>query len=184
MPPEMIESINQIRKVLSRQPRILLAGGLVTVLILGWIVYAPPLTAIRQSQREWLQLKGELSDIHRTVDPIRRGEVPLLPGADTTSTLLEQLSALARSKQINCLQVSPGTPRPGNSPGLTILPVELVLEGAYRSWGEFLGALSESPFLRGAFVRQVAIDREERLLPRLKGRLSLEIFLSEAESGF
>jgi len=153
------------------------------VLISGWIVYAPPLTAIRRSQGEWLRLKGELSDIHRAVDPIRRGEVPLLPGADATSTVLEQLSALARSKQINCLQISPGTLRPGNSPRLTILPVELVLEGAYRSWGEFLGALSQSPSLRGTFVRQVAIDREERLLPRLKGRLSLEIFLTEAGNG-
>lgn len=178
-----MESIRHLKGIISRQPRILLAGGFVTVLILGWIVYAPPLTAIRRSQREWLRLKGELSDIHRTVDPIRRGEVPLLPGADTIATVLEQLNATARSKQVQFLQISPGPPRSGNSPELVILPVELTLKGAYRSWGEFLGALSEAPSLRGAFVRQVAIDREEQLLPRLKGHLSLEIFLSEVDNG-
>lgn len=183
MPPQMIESMRHVQGVLSRQPRIVLTGGFLAAVILGWVIYAPPITAIRRSHGEWSRLKDELSDIRKTVDPIRQGKIPLLPVADTTPSVLEQLNAAARSKQIQFLQVSPGAPRPGNSPGLVILPVELTLEGAYRSWGEFLGALPQSPSLRGAFVRQIAIDREERLLPRLKGRISLEIFLSGVESG-
>lgn len=183
MPPEIIEAIRHLKGMIARQSRIALAGGAVAVLILGWIVYAPALNGIRRSQEEWLRLKEELSDIHRTLDPIRRGEIPLLPGVDSASNVLEQLNAAARSKQIQFLQVSPGPPHSGSSPGLMVLPVDLTLEGTYRSWGEFLGALSEHPSLRGAFVRQMSIEREERLLPRLKGRLSLEIFLTEAESG-
>jgi len=181
--PEVTEAIRQTRAWLSRQPRMVLGIGAVGFLVLVWTIYAPAFRVIQRSHREWFQLKSELSDIRRAVEPFHRREIPLLPKADSVSTVLEQLNALARSKQIQFLQISPGTMRPGQMPGLVILPVELVLEGAYRSWGEFLGVLAKTPSLNGAFVRQLAIDREERLLPRLRGRLSLEIFLSGTENG-
>lgn len=183
MPPEVIESIRQLKRILSRQPRAVQAGGAVGILLLGWFIYAPALTGIRQSHEEWIRLKNELSAIRETVEPIRRGEIPLLLSAEATPALLEQLNTLARSKQIQFIQVSPGTPRPGELSGLMILPIDLMLEGSYRSLGEFLGALRQTPSLRGTFVRRLSIDREERLLPRLRGRLSLEIFLSGAENG-
>ncbi|MBI3616436.1 MAG: type 4a pilus biogenesis protein PilO [Candidatus Omnitrophica bacterium] len=181
--PDVTESIRQTRVWLFRQPRFVLAGVFIGGLVLIWAVYAPAFQSIRRSHAEWLRLKTELIDVRKTVDPIRRGEVPLLPRADAISTVLKQLNTVARSKQIQFIQVSPGAARAGDPPGLVILPVELTLEGVYRSWGEFLGALARTPSLSGTFVRQLSIDREERLLPHLRGRLSLEIFLSEAESG-
>lgn len=183
MPPQVAESVRHVREMLSRQPRIVVAAGALFLLTAGWLLYAPPLAAIRRERARWLGLKNELGEARRIVDPVRRGEIPLLAGADAIPGVLEELSAAARSKQVQFLQLSPASPRPGSSPGLVVLPVEVTMEGSYRSWGEFLGALPGSPSLGGAVVRQISIEREERLLPRLKGRVSLEIFLRGAEGG-
>ena len=176
-------SIRQARAWLARQPRLTVAGGVTGALFLVWIIYVPVLLSIRRSHAQWLHLKNELIDARQALDPIRRGEIAWVPGRDATSAVLEQLHAVARSQHVQFLQVSPGASHPGDLPGLTVLPVELTVEGTYRSLGEFLGLVPRTPSLNGAFVRQLTIDREERLLPRLRARLSLEIFLTEPESG-
>ena len=174
------QALRQVWSRLSRQPRILLTGGVVIGFVFLWFLYAPPLAAIRRSGRELHQVKMELADVRRIVEPLRKGQVPPLPGTDTLPTALEQLNALARSHEVQVLQCTPGDLRFGDPAQPAVLPVELLVEGEYRSLGEFLGSLSQAPSLGWASVRRLSFERDERFLPRLRGQLSVEIFLSEA----
>lgn len=169
----------QIRGWLTRQPRTALAGGAVFLLAAAWFLYVPPCGAAQKARAECLRLQADLSDCYRTIQPARSGETPLLPEAGSFHQVLEQLNSMARSHQVQLAEVSPGTARPGSSAGLTVIPVDLRVEGEYRALGEFLGGLTQGPSLGVVSVRQLSLDRQEQILPRLRGRVSLEILLRE-----
>ncbi len=165
-------------KIKERSPRVFWSGVAASGLILLWGIYGPALAAIRKAGLERDRLHRELIQYRGIIDPLRRGELPTLPEAGDVSTVLEELNRLARQQQIRFLEVSPGVLRPGDPKEMMILPVDLQLQGEYRTLAEFLGRLSQTPALGAVTVRRLSIDREERFLPRLKARLSLEIFLS------
>ncbi|MBI3332825.1 MAG: type 4a pilus biogenesis protein PilO [Candidatus Omnitrophica bacterium] len=185
MPSEMTRAglfpfLGEWRK---RHPRLLSALCAAGFLLLVWAVYLPALKALRRSHSEWAQLKAEVAEERRVVDPFRKGSIPTPPPLEALPTVLESLNAAARSKQIQFLQVAPGKVRRGVSAETSILPVDLYLEGGYRSIGEFLSGLSRTPSLEGTFVRQVAIGRQEQMLPLLRARVSIELTLSGATDG-
>lgn len=177
------ERLRILKESLAKQPRLFLAGGAAALLVAGWLLYVPPLGAIRKASREYLSLKAEVEEARRVIAPLREGGLFILPTNDEIPSLLEDLNDVARSRQIQLLEVSPQPARPGGGEGFVLLPVELRLEGGYRLIGEFLGALRATASLGVVGIQRLSIDREERILPRLRARVSLEFLLSGAVDG-
>ncbi len=179
----LTESLHQAESALSRQPRIVLWGGVAMLFLLSWVLYNPQLAAVHRLSREWHLLNTELGDARRVVDRIREGKGPSLQPIDSLPEVLGELNTVARSHQVEILEVTPSHPLPGGSPDLEILPVELQVEGGYRALGEFLGALGKTHSLGVAFVRRITMDRDERILPRLRARLSIDLAFSQGSDG-
>ena len=171
-------SLQQVESTLRGQPRLVAIGGIILLCLVGGLLYAPPLMALHKSIPEWRRLKAELTDVRHLMDQLRQGEIPSVPDVDQLSTVLAGLNKLARDHRVQFLEVTPAAPLAGGSPDLMIVPVELQVEGSYRSLGEFLGALRHTTEIGAAFVRRIQIDRDERLLPQVHARLSIELTLT------
>lgn len=175
-PPEWVLAL---RGWTTRQPKLSLAAGAVALILLGWALYVPPCMAIRRDSHRWSSLKAEMDQTQSLLDLVRRGEIRPLPSQESLPELLKQLHLQAKRFQVNILSVSPGR-SDGAGPGQPILlPIDLQLEGEYRGIGQFLGALHGEPSLGMVTVRRLQIGREERLLPRLRAQLSIEMALEQ-----
>lgn len=172
-----------LREIFSKQLRIVWMGVGTLALMAGWFLYVPPLTAIQRANKELFHLKAETEEARMAVMPLRKGQLLVPPGIDQLSMVLKELNQLARSHQVQLLEMSPQTARPDQASGLFALPIELQLEGSFRAIGDFLGAVRQDPELGVAHVERFAVYREVRLLPRLRARVSLEIFLVGASGG-
>jgi len=182
-PPEWFPAL---RSWVNRQPRISLAAGALAVLLLCWALYVPPLLAIRQADAKWNQLRAEVEESRRLMDGVRAGEIRLLPAQQDLPQVLMVLQAQARDCRVNLLEISPGRADFTDPARPAFLPVEMRVEGEYQAIGEFLGKLREDPALGVVTVRSMRMGREERLLPRLRAQLSVEIALRQgggAENG-
>ncbi len=169
--------------ILISKPKILWAawaGAL--VLAVGWLIL-PSLGGIGRAAEECAGLKAGLAEDRRTVDSLRKGTVPALPSVDQLPEVLSQLNAVARSHGVHLLEVTPQPARSAASSDPVIVPLDLQVEAEYRSLGEFLGALRETPFIGVALVRRVLIEREEQGLPRLRARVSVELGLGASPHG-
>lgn len=179
----LAQRLKILREILSRQSRMILVGAGILTLVTGWLLYVPSLVALRKANRELFHLKMEIEGARTAVAPLRKGELPVLPESSQLSMVLKELNQLARSHQVQLLEMSPQTVHPGQTKGLFVLPVDLRLEGSFRAIGEFLGAVRENPGLGVAHVERFAMYREEKILPRLRAQASLEIFLAGASDG-
>lgn len=158
-------------------PRSTLAAGVGLLLLVGWILYVPPVLDLQRLHREWNVLKSEREEGRRLLDRFYGERVGLIPDASRLPQILETLHEKARRHQVEILAVSPGAipNRIAGEPALC--RVELQLEGEYRALGEFFGELRDSSGLGWISIRQIRIGREEGLLPRLHAQLSMEIAL-------
>lgn len=175
-PPEWVLAL---RSWTTRQPKLSLAAGAVALILLGWVLYVPSCGAIRRDSRRWSRLKMEMHETQNLLDLVRRGEIRPLPSQESLPELLKQLHLQAKRFQVNILSVSPGR---SNGAGLgqpILLPIDLQLEGEYRGIGQFLGVLRGEPSFGMVTVRRLQIGREERLLPRLRAQLSIEMALKQ-----
>jgi Tfp pilus assembly protein PilO len=171
------EWVVALRGWMGRQPKLSLIAGGMALLLLCWGVYVPPLMAIRRMGTRWSQLKLEMSETRRLTDRVRRGEMRLLPSQQQLPDLLQELHVQARECQVKLLEITPGRvdfPDPAKP---ALLPVQMRLEGGYRSIAEFLGRLRTEPSLGVITVRTLRLDREEQLMPRQRVQLSIEIAL-------
>ena len=157
-------------------------GAGIGVLTTAWL-YLPPVHAIQRSAQECAKLKVELAKERRTVQALRQGTVSVLPPVEQLPEILAQLNAVARSHQVEVLEVTPQPARPGSASDPVTAPLDLRVEGEYRSLGEFLGALRQTPFIGVAVVRRIVIHREEQGLPRLRAWVSIELSLGSAVHG-
>ncbi len=170
-------SIQQVESTLRGQPRLVLIGGIVLLCLVGGLLYVPRVMLLQKTLPEWRHLKAELTDARQLLNQLHDGEIPALPDGDQLSTVLAGLNALARDHQVQFLEVTPAAPASGGPPDLMVVPVELQAEGTYRSLGEFLGALRQTATIGAAFVRRIQMERDERILPRVHARLSIELTL-------
>ena len=178
IPPPLPEWVVALRGWMGRQPKLSLVAGGVALLLLCWAVYVPPFMAIRRVGTRWSQLKSEMSETHRLTDLVRSGEMRLLPSQQQLPELLKELNVQARECQVRLLEITPARVTvSADSTKPALLPVQLQLEGDYRAIGEFLGKLRKEPSLGVITVRTLRLNREERLLPRLRAQLSIEIAL-------
>lgn len=176
-----VEWLKELKaKAASRPQTLWMAAGAGALLLILWL-YLPPFAAIQKARPEWLKLKIQLTQTRRTLDQVRRQGAPSPPGVETLPAVLDHFNRLAREGGIRFLQVAPGNPRPGPAPGLLVVPAEFHLEGEYRAMGEFLGRLCQDLSAGAAFVRRLSIERQEQILPRLRARVSMEIFFTESD---
>lgn len=169
-----------LRAWLAGKPRTFVAGAAGLALLLGWVLYAPSWISIQRLRRERDALRSELDSSRGLVAQARAGSAqPLLPVGQAPE-VLARLEELAGKHGLKFLEISPGKPR-AEEPGQAVyLPVDLQIEGAYRPLGEFLGELRGAQALATpVLVREVHLARDERMLPNLRARVSLELALTE-----
>lgn len=163
-----------------RQPKLLLAAA-AALLLLGWIIYVPPVLAIRSAGLRWSELKAETKESRGLMDSLRQGKFRMLVAREDLPGLLQQIHAHARECQVELREVSPAEMGEGTPAKPILLPVEIQLYGEFRSIGEFLGKLRQDPALGVITVRQLRISREDRLLPRLRAQLSIQVALRQGD---
>lgn len=171
------------RAWLIRQPKVFLAAGMAVLLLLTWTLYVPSVFSIQGLRQRRHLLLQELQEARRAMDRIRGGQVRALPTQETLPSVLQWLHEEARVHNVEILSVTPGTEKPEQSSRLMILPVELRLQGGYRSLAEFLGGLKDAAALGAVSVRRISISRQERLLPRLQAQTLIELILKESSHG-
>lgn len=175
MPPEITRWLDRAQALAARHPRAAVAGTAAAALVVGWLLYVPPWLAVQRESRQWRQLKAATEEARRPIEQLRRHAVPDVPAMSAAPEALARLQAAARAHHLQVVQVTPGPPRPAETPELAWLPVEIQIVGGYRALGEFLGALRQTPGVGTALVRGLHVDRDERLLPDLRAQVSLEL---------
>lgn len=168
-----------MRAWIVRQPKVSMAAGAVAGLLLCWAVYLPLCLAIRSESLRRNGLRTEMVQARDLLDLVRQGKVRSLPAQQSLPDLLAQLHVQAKKFQVNILGISPGKADTGSPDRPILLPIELQLEGEYRSIGQFLGSLRAEPSLGMVTVRHLHIGREDRLLPRLHAQLSIDLALQQ-----
>lgn len=181
-PPLLPDWVVALRGWMGRQPKISLVGGGMALLLICWGVYAPQWMAIRRMGTRWSQLKSEMIETRRLMDRVRRGEMRLLQSQQQLPELLKQLHVQARECQVKLLEITPGRVEFPDPSKPALLPVQLRLEGGFRSIAEFLGRLRKEPSLGVITVRTLRLNREEQMMPRLRAQLSIEIALGAGSS--
>lgn len=169
---------DSLRAAFLKQPKILLSGALAAGGLVVWLLYVPAYAVVRRADGECRRLKMEVAHARGILDQVGEGKIWPLPSVEAMPMVLSQLSAAARLHEVQILECTPAPVRSA-SEGFVIQPVELQVEGEYRSLGEFLGALRGNPSFGAVCIRRIKIAREEQLLPRLKARLSLEAALDQ-----
>lgn len=166
--------------VFSRQPKgVRISGAAALVLFLG-LIYLPPFREIQRLSREKTRLQADGGQTRRLVDQFyRKGGTPL-PESGSIPQILEQLHDRAHQHDVEILAVTPGNPPPADSAGLAIFPVEIQLQGEYRSLGEFLGELKDSAVFGAVAVRRFRISPDGTRPPVLRADLSIEIGLRQS----
>lgn len=169
-----------LRAWLPKQPKALVAGSAAGALLVGWLLYVPPWTSIQKLLKERQALRSELDSSRALMGQVRFASVQPLLSADQAPEVLARLETLAGEHGLKFLEVSPGRVRSGEPGRPSTLPVELQVEGGYRSLGEFLRSLREAQSLPApVLVQRVQIGHDEKLLPRLHVRISLEMAFAE-----
>lgn len=170
-----------LRAWAKQQPKMLLGALAAVLLFVGWILYVPPLLGVRRASAEWRQLQSDLEQDRAILDFAWRRRIQPLPGTRSLARVLEQLHAHARKSDIGILLISPAPASGGGPDAPAILPVELQVEGEYKALGLFLGSLQVQPGLGVVTVKRFQITREDRILPRLKAHLVLEIAMEQGK---
>ena len=137
---------------------------------------------IRRLSSERTILKADLQKGQQTLARLREGEVPVLAGIEKAPEVLSQLETLARTFDVRFLEVSPGQSRSPGAEQPVLLPVEIRLEGGYRSLGEFLGSLKNIK-QAAVLVRGIRVARDAQWLPRLRAQVSVELGFSQETYG-
>lgn len=164
------------RSWLARQPRSAVAGGAALLVLLAWMLYIPPWTAIRKLKVQQADLRAEMESAAAVLGETRGGSVGPLIRVDQAPEVLARIEALAQKHGLRFLEVSPGKPRAADPGQPLLLPLDLQIEGQYRALGEFLGRLRNAGELPApVLVQRLQISRDEKLLPRVRARVSLEI---------
>lgn len=173
------EWISALRALLDRQPRLLVAGAAAAAVLFLWMIYVPPSLEIRRLGVQWRTLRAESRQSRQLLDEFYQGGVVLLPGSGHLPRVLEVLHDKARQHGVQIRGMTPASAREPSTEGLSVFPVEIQLEGEFRSLGKFLGELKESASLGRVEVRRFRVSRDEGLLPALRADLSLDIALRQ-----
>lgn len=165
--------------------REVLIGGVAIVVIaffLCFFVYLPLGSRIRKAGRELKVIEGELEMVKGTIETVGSHGKRSLPTQEEISIAIDELTRRGRDLGINFISISPQKIEEIQDLPYGFLPIRMELESGYEDLGRFLGALEgleESVVTIGGFE----IERDERILPKVRTKLEAKMYLMSAESG-
>ena len=102
--------------------------------------------------------------------------------SESVARVLETLSQQAKANELELVTVQPRAGESGkrlvvfgSELAVSEVPLTLQLTGRYHSLGEFLGALSDAPFLSS--VRELTVSKPDAGHPELRADLTLAVYL-------
>lgn len=185
------------RRLEARQQMLLLgAGGVAAAVLLLRFVYLPLWGQVSQRAAQLRDLQVKIADARIVSERLADQDGLLrktreryelvrnrIGDEQSVGRILEALNRQAVDQQLEVLAMQPGgdgrTPErlPLNSTlALREAPVLLRLQGRYRNLGEFLGQLSDAPFL--ASVRELEL-KPAASGSQLEARLVLSVYVTE-----
>jgi len=159
------------------------AAFVVVVFILIVFVYRP-LGGKIHSMREGLRItEQELANARNIVGAKDRGERKgHLLALEEVSLAIDEMTKTGRALRINFISISPKEIVQLEDARYPVLPIHMDLEAEYRDIGLFLGAL-EGLTESLVTVRSFSIGKDEEILPLVKSKMVVDMYLQGGESG-
>lgn len=155
----------------------------ICVFILILFVYRPLIVKTHSAAKELRVLEERLNairNIAKVKDGLRiKGR---LLNRKEISMAIDEITKAGRVLSINFLAISPKEIEDVEGQDYQRMPVFMDLESTYQDLGLFWGSLED---LKESIVsvRSFQIYREDNILPRIKSRLVLELYLTGAKDG-
>lgn len=158
--------------------RIGLGTGAALVLVFVYLIfYAPLMKRLATDAHACRLAEGEVKDARNMIQAFKAREIEKSLLSDLqVSDMLEQITRHGNQIGVTFLAVTSHTSEEGEH--YRILPIDMELESAYESLGQFLGDLDD---LKGSLITVkdfVVTPRKEDPL-KLDTRLTLNVYLNE-----
>lgn len=164
---------------LNRRQATVIIGAIFSGIVIFLIVFAyrPLAVKIRLLRNEFQRIEQEL-EVARDIIGAEGdlGERGRLLTRKETSLAIDEITYTGRALNINFISINPKEIEKLESVNCLCLPIYMDLESEYKDLGLFLGALEK---LKESIVtvRSFKIYRDERILPLVKSRLAIELYL-------
>ena len=168
--------INILRLKTDKKKLIIPGISLVVLLILIFFVYLPLIQRLKQARSKVILKEKEISELQAQTQILSRKEKKKLPSLKEVSLAIDELSKLGADNKIDFISIDPRQTKTAKSMPYQILPIEMVVEAEYKNLGIFLGSL-ESLKQSLVTLERLEIQRDEKILPRLKARLIVNMYL-------
>ena len=186
-----------MKMVLGSRQQLMLgaAGTVVSLALMARFLLLPGLTHLRERRGVLQELQVKTADAGTLVSRLPKEHAALqdvqgrsralasrVGERQSVARILETLSRQAKAGQLELVTMQPRAGESGKhllnfGPELTLSEVPLTLQvtGRYQALGEFLGQLSEAPFLSS--VRTLSMTRPDAAHPELRADLVLVVYL-------
>ncbi len=154
------------------------AGAALALVVLYLSLYAPLIHQLRVQGGACRLAEFEVNQARNVIQAFKAREIEksLLSDAQVSETL-EQITRHGNEIGVTFLVVTSHTPE--EKENYRILPIDMELESAYESLGQFLGDLDD---LKGSLitVKDFVVTSKKDDPLKLDTRLSLDLYLTEA----
>lgn len=118
---------------------------------------------------------NKIEDGRRAEDGISRKIGDILPGGDSLSVLLEEITRLARWKKVDFISIRPfGIEDKGS---YLELAMKIAIKSRYRQVGEYLGMLENLP--RAVKIRDIKVESNGGINPYVMCHLDLVTYMGK-----
>ena len=190
----------QIRLTVGQQLLLGVTGAMVVAVWLVRFLYLPVIARIHARQAELKDLRVKIIDMQGLAERLSSQEAALQEARERHKTLesrvgreqsvprvLDAIGQLAKGHQLELIAVQPRANEQeasvitvGSGLILEEIPLSLQLKGRYRHLAEFLGGLSQAPFLSS--VRELMVKKLQPESPQLQADLVLVVYIAERAS--
>ncbi|MFH1202139.1 MAG: type 4a pilus biogenesis protein PilO [Candidatus Omnitrophota bacterium] len=154
---------------------IILGIPLAIVILLVFLVYLPLAKELTKAGAQLSLKTKEVSQLQSEIQSVSLNKKKSLPSLKEVSQALDELTKLGLEQNINFISMDPRHPQASKSKVYQILPIDMVIQAEYGELGTFLGAL-ESLKRSVVTLNHLEIDREEKILPKLNVRLTVNMY--------
>lgn len=152
------------------------------IFILIAFVYRPSIVKIRSVAEEFKSMAQEVEVARNMIRT--KGDLQMrghLLSRKELSLAIDEITKTGRQLNINFVSISPQEIEKLETSSHQRLPIHMELESEYKDLGLFLGALEK---LEESIVtvRSFQIQRDDKILPLIKSRLMVDMYLQGEES--